>query len=287
MVEPLVSHISDTARWVAVYRAIESARPDALFRDALADRLAGDRGRQILAKMPKAVHGWPMVIRTKAIDDLVLEAIADGADRVINLAAGLDARPFRLELPPELVWVEADLPEILDEKERILKRETPRCRVVRERVDLADAAARGRFLDRSLDGARRAVVVSEGLLIYLEAGAVMSLARDLASRAAIATWVLDLVSPTILRMLKRQVDDQFSRGVELRFAPKDGVAFLASQGWRPTAVRSLMRDAFRMNRLPWFLHPVALLPEPDPARPGRRPWSAVVRLERTTPAQTH
>jgi O-methyltransferase involved in polyketide biosynthesis len=42
MSQPLVSNVSDTARWVAVYRAWESARPDALFRDAFAERFAGD-----------------------------------------------------------------------------------------------------------------------------------------------------------------------------------------------------------------------------------------------------
>ena len=38
-----VSNVSDTARWVAVYRAWESARPDALFNDPYAKTLAGER----------------------------------------------------------------------------------------------------------------------------------------------------------------------------------------------------------------------------------------------------
>jgi O-methyltransferase involved in polyketide biosynthesis len=50
--DPLISNVSDTARWVAVYRAWESARPDALFRDPLAGRLAGERGRAIAAAAP-------------------------------------------------------------------------------------------------------------------------------------------------------------------------------------------------------------------------------------------
>ena len=48
-----IENISDTARWVAVYRAMETARPDAIFRDPFADRLAGRRGREILDEMPK------------------------------------------------------------------------------------------------------------------------------------------------------------------------------------------------------------------------------------------
>lgn len=54
-----IRHISDTALWVAVYRAQESERPDAVFRDPLARRLAGERGAQIAATMPFAQrHAW-------------------------------------------------------------------------------------------------------------------------------------------------------------------------------------------------------------------------------------
>lgn len=42
-----ITHVSDTARWTALYRATESARPDALFNDSLAERLAGEHGRAI------------------------------------------------------------------------------------------------------------------------------------------------------------------------------------------------------------------------------------------------
>ena len=48
-----ISNVSDTARWVAVYRARESARPDALFHDPYAELLAGERGRAIAAFMPR------------------------------------------------------------------------------------------------------------------------------------------------------------------------------------------------------------------------------------------
>ena len=37
MPEPLISNVSDTARWMAAYRAAESARRDALFNDPSTD----------------------------------------------------------------------------------------------------------------------------------------------------------------------------------------------------------------------------------------------------------
>src|ERR1700761_6539590 len=87
--------ISDTAHWVAGFRAQETARADALFRDPLAAELAGPIGRAI----PDGVPSWPLVTRTKLIDDLVLRAVAAGSERVLNIAAGLDTRPYRLPLP--------------------------------------------------------------------------------------------------------------------------------------------------------------------------------------------
>ena len=43
-----VDNVSDTARWVAWYRALETERPDAIFRDPFARRLAGPEGEAIV-----------------------------------------------------------------------------------------------------------------------------------------------------------------------------------------------------------------------------------------------
>jgi methyltransferase (TIGR00027 family) len=109
-----ITHVSNTARWTALQRATESARPDALLRDPLAERLAGEHGRAIVAGVPGTTrNGWWLVARTKIIDDAIAEAITDGCDRLLNLAAGLDTRPYRLDLPSDFTWVEADLPKLL------------------------------------------------------------------------------------------------------------------------------------------------------------------------------
>ena len=65
-----------------------------------------------------------------------------------------------------------------------------------------------------------------------------------------------------------------------KFAPPDGVAFFEALGWKAHDIRSLFHEAIRMRRLPWLLRPFALLPKPDPRRPGSARWSAVVRFER-------
>ena len=130
--ESQIRGISDTARWVAVYRARESERPDAVFRDPYARRLAGERGEQIAASIPFAEkHSWPFVARTWDIDQIVRERARQDVDMVVNLAAGLDVRPYRLELPASLQWVEVDLPDLLTYKEAILRSEKPVCALER------------------------------------------------------------------------------------------------------------------------------------------------------------
>ena len=107
---PLIRNISDTAAWVALYRAMESDRPDAVFRDPYARHLAGTRGQQIMEKMSVAKkYAWSYVARTYVLDTYIAQEVVAGADMVINLAAGLDTRPYRMQLPASLQWIEVDL----------------------------------------------------------------------------------------------------------------------------------------------------------------------------------
>ncbi len=286
MADAPLPDISDTARWVAYYRALESERPDALFQDVFARRLAGERGKAIAESMPGAERGasWPMVVRTQLIDELVLKSIAEGADCVLNLAAGLDTRPYRLDLPASLSWVEADLPALLKEKERLLTNERPHCRLRREPVDLTQPSARRGFLQRTLEGFERALVLTEGLLVYLEAQEVRGLGEDLAAQKAIAFWMLDLASPAILRMLQRRTHARLGAGAQMKFAPANGVRFFEAMGWQPLDIRSYLQEGLRLKRLPPMLRLLAPFSHADPRNPGRRPWAAVVRFGRGRPS---
>src|ERR1700687_4288006 len=102
-----VRNIADTALGVAYFRARETERPDALFRDPFAERLAGARGVEIANTLPEGnKHEWAWVARTYLFDKFIAQAVSEGADMVINLAAGLDARPYRMDLPSSLQWLE-------------------------------------------------------------------------------------------------------------------------------------------------------------------------------------
>ena len=279
MADRLISNVSDTARWVAVYRAWETMRPDALFADPLAARLAGEQGKAIAAVAPRATrNGWPMVVRTKLIDDLILTSVQDNCDCVVNLAAGLDTRPYRLQLPPSLDWIEADLEGMIDEKTKLLAGETPVCRLRREKVDLANATERSDFLDTVERTAKKVLVITEGLLVYLDEKTVRSIAEDLATRHPIHWWILDIASPAILHMMRRRMGGQLSEA-PLKFAPSNGVAFFENLGWNAVDIHSLLREAIRLRRVPRFLRLFSFFPDPDPRSPGRARWSAIIRLQ--------
>jgi methyltransferase (TIGR00027 family) len=276
--ESQIRNISDTARWVAVYRARESERPDAVFRDPFARRLAGERGEQIAAAIPFAEkNSWPFVARTWLTDYLISEQVRQGTDMVINLAAGLDARPYRMELPRSLQWIEVDLPEILAHKEEILRNEKPVCLLERVPLDLSDKSARCELFSELSRRANRVLVVAEGLLVYLTEDEVAGLGKDLAVPAAFQHWIIDLASPALLRMLARKMGAPLDKaGAPLRFAPEEGPEFFTRCGWKAQEVHSTIHAAARLNRLSFFLRLIAKISS-SRFQP-RRPWSAVCLL---------
>ncbi len=279
---PLVRSVADTALWTAGLRFEESRRRDALFRDPLAERLAGDRGREMARRMAKSP--WAFTVRTVLYDEAVRRLVGEGADLVLNLAAGMDTRPYRMELPPTLRWVEVDLPDLLAEKERLLADERPACAVERVPLDLADGAARRALLARLGAGSRRMLVLAEGLLVYLREAEVADLARDLEAVPCARHWVADLCTPRLLAIVSKGYEREFDGAAPMYFAPREGPAFFEPLGWRVAEVHSALPTAARLRRLPWFLRPLAWLPDSRGAKPDSV-WGGTVLLERAAPAK--
>jgi methyltransferase (TIGR00027 family) len=279
--EPLIRNISDTALWVAMYRAWETEQPNPVFRDPWARRLAGARGEEIMAKIKVAHrHAWSYTARTYNIDAFITKEIANGADMVIDLAAGLDTRPYRMQLPSSLQWIEIDLPELLTYKDQVLKGEKPVCRLERIPLDLANAAARRALFEELGRAAKRAVIISEGLIVYLTADEVSNLARDLAAPASFQRWATDLCSPRLLTMLQKQVGSQLGQaGAPLKFAPEQGPAFFTECGWNPIDVRSMLQTAAELKRLPLLMRLFALFPDSKGTKP-KQIWGGVVQLDK-------
>jgi methyltransferase (TIGR00027 family) len=279
--EKLIRNVSDTALWAAVYRAEENERPDALFRDPLAKRLAGDRGARIEKEMKfRGNPKWPWIARTVAVDQTITEEIAAGTDMVINLAAGLDARPYRMNLPATLTWVEIDLPGIIEYKEEILANEKPVCGLERIKLNLADESERRLVLAELGQKAKKALIVCEGLLIYLNRDEVAGLASDLASVPAFNHWILDMVSPALMQMMVKQLGTHLeAAGSPMKFGPEEGPEFFVPYGWKPVRVQSMLHVAARLRRLPLGLRLFALLPDRFPPK-GKRPWGGACLMAR-------
>ncbi len=248
MAGTLIRDVSDTALWVAMYRALESERPDALFVDRFARRLAGERGETIVRSLPGASSlAWPMIVRTVAMDEIVLRLVRQGVRTVLNLAAGLDTRPFRLDLPTDLHWLHVDLPAMVEYVEERMAGEAPRCRLERIAADLTDAAARRSVFSRvAVDGP--ALVITEGLLIYLEELEVAALARQIHAIPGLRWWLTDLTGPTIARMLSRRVGKGLAGNAPFRFTPADGGGRFAGWGFREVEYRSIWYESLRLGR---------------------------------------
>lgn len=247
--EPLIRNISDTALWVALYRALESERADALFRDPYARELAGARGAEIEKQV--GMPSWPMVVRTQVLDELIQDAVEqDGFDTVLNLACGLDTRPYRLALPARLRWVEVDLPGIIEYKSSRLKNAHAFCRLERHAVNLDDAEARRALFAKVGAAANRVLVITEGLLIYLDAEKVSALAADLHQPVAFQRWLTDIVSPRLLKMLARRYGHNLLKNEDLqfKFSPAESLDFFHTFGWTASSFRSIVDDARRLKR---------------------------------------
>lgn len=249
-----VEHVSDTAFWVAHYRAVETRRPDALFRDPLAERLAGDRGRRVAKHMgAERAMRWTLSVRTWIIDALIQNAIEDGVDLVLNIGAGLDTRPYRLDLPTDFQWVEADFAHMIDYKTEALADEKPVCRLDRIACDLANDEARLNLLADVNARGRKILVLTEGVIPYLGNDAVSDLAHDLDAQENIAFWIAEYSSPFfqtitarsgIRRRLEHNAPFLFDPGGELESWPR----FFAERHWQVADLRFIGEEGRKVGR---------------------------------------
>src|SRR3974390_1807030 len=162
-----IADVADTAYWVAAIRAQETARSDAIFKDALASVVAGPRGMQIARSMPNsAITHWGVVLRTSAIDRLIEDAVRRGVHTFFNLGAGLDTRPYRMQLPPDTRWVEFDFAHLVQLKNAMLSDYTPACRIERVGLNLLDRQARRDAFAAYSPHDGQSMLIAEGVLPY-------------------------------------------------------------------------------------------------------------------------
>lgn len=243
--ESKITHVSDTALMVAACRAHETELEDAYIRDPFAARLAGERGPAILQSLPHSnVLRLGISIRTRFVDELLLEALKDHAiATVLSVGCGLDTRPWRLDLAPDLRWIEVDFAEMLDYKDRLMLGETPRCRRERLSLDLNDPLQRLAMYEAA--GSAPALMITEGLLLYLPAATVEALAAESSSHSGVRQWVSDITTSAFSNVLGGGTDTtQPIRHVQASDALKGEqiLDVLQRRGWTTFAMRSYITD---------------------------------------------
>jgi methyltransferase (TIGR00027 family) len=247
-----ITHVSDTALMVAACRAHETGLPDAFICDPFAGRLAGERGVAILNALPHGnVLRMGLAIRTRFVDELLVEALAaNPIGTVLSVGCGLDTRPWRLDLPSSLRWIEIDFADVLDYKDGIMAGETPRCHRERMTADVNDPAQRRALYAAA--GMAPALMITEGLLMYLPAATVDALAAECGKQSGIGHWISDISTSGFTKALGGADAMRAIRHVQASDALKgeEIIEVLRRHGWTTAARRSYITDCeFVMERV--------------------------------------
>ncbi|MBC7539555.1 MAG: class I SAM-dependent methyltransferase [Bacteriovorax sp.] len=246
-----INDVTDTAIWVASYRAEETERKDALFHDPYAHLLVGSTGTLLATRTQGSRYtAWSVVIRTCIIDKFILDLIAKNIDTVVNLGAGLDTRPYRLDLPKNLRWIEVDFPKIIDLKEEKLKDEIPKCQLERIKLDLSKTIERDKFFAKISSVSNNVLILTEGVVPYLSNEDVKDLAESLHQYENFRYWVTEYYSPEILEFLRTPKRIQQMRNAPFLFYPDSWFKFFKNAGWSEADTKYLGEESEKLGRTP-------------------------------------
>jgi methyltransferase (TIGR00027 family) len=248
--------LAATARWMAAERARESTRDDALVIDPWAGLLAGQPGKALAERMRSGgVENPAFAVRTRYLDDAITHGLTETNTRqVVSLAAGMDTRAYRLDLPTGVVWFELDQPELLALKNRELTAAgaNPRCdyRPVPAdlRTDWSSPLHTAGFTPQ-----KPTLWLLEGLLAYLTPADVESLLDQLTALSAPGSELLgDLVGRSLLDSpwMRSWLDGLTAAGMPWQFGTDQPEDLLIPKGWGPT-VALISTTAAELGRWPF------------------------------------
>jgi len=248
-----INDVTDTALWVAAYRAEETKRRDALFKDPFAELLLGPKGHSIATRTQGSRYtAWSVVIRTYIIDRFIIDLILKNPniDTVINLGAGLDTRPYRLNLSKNLRWIEVDFPKIIDLKKDKLNSISPLCKLQRISLDLSDINERDLFFEQVSNDSKGVLILTEGLIPYLSNQEAQSLAESLYSRSNFLFWVTEYYSPEILEFLRTPKRLKQMQNSPFLFYPENWFEFFKNCGWNESLTKYFGEESEKIGRTP-------------------------------------
>ncbi|HYB38662.1 MAG TPA: class I SAM-dependent methyltransferase [Mycobacterium sp.] len=178
-------------------RACESRLEWPILGDHAAAK-AIDRIDYDFARIRRAVRPWSnqflVALRGKQLDVWAVDFLQRHPDAVVlHLGCGLDSRSFRL-VPQGVQWFDVDVPQVI-ELRRTLYDDHDGYRMIGSSV--TDAG----WLDQ-IPAERPALIIAEGLLMYLTEAEVRDLLGRLTDRYSTGELLADLLSPLGPRLSK-------------------------------------------------------------------------------------
>lgn len=249
--ELVIDAVAATARLTAALRAAESVRPDRLFCDPFAARLAGTVGVELLDQLQ--MRDSPIIpVRTRYFDDAITGTVSRGIRQIVVVAAGMDTRGYRLDLPEDTVLFELDRPNLLRLKDELLGAAQPIGTRLAIGVDLATDFIVA-LMDAGFRPDRPTCWLVEGLTPYLSESDVHRLIDRLSTHSAAGSHLLiDFVGTSLLESpaLRPMLDGLAERGMAWRYGTEEPEALLEHRGWRAIVTR-IGTVGTAMNRWPF------------------------------------
>jgi methyltransferase (TIGR00027 family) len=200
----IVTSVGFTALAVCAARALDAGLEPPLANDEFAAGFVAAAGEPNLAAAvangdltgPAALNAQWVGVRTRFFDDFFTDAAQSGIRQSVILAAGLDARAYRLAWPAGSTVFEVDQPKVLEFKQEVLDEAgaVPSSHRVTVAVDLREdwpAALRAAGFDPDQPTAW----ALEGLLPYLPGPAQDALFEQLQELSAVGSRVAVELGP--------------------------------------------------------------------------------------------
>lgn len=204
----ITQSVGATALGVAAARAAETESENPLIHDPFARVFVDTAGEgmwsiytnpTVLAKILETEPGVRariqlmtdfFAIRTALFDEFFLGAADAGVRQVVILAAGLDARTWRLPWPDGTVVYELDQPKVLDFKFNTLREHGayPTAQLVNVPIDLRQDWPKA-LQEAGFDASRPSAWSAEGLVRYLPAQAQDLLFERIHALSAAGSWL--------------------------------------------------------------------------------------------------
>jgi methyltransferase (TIGR00027 family) len=194
-----LTSINQTGLLVALRRAVESRRQDALFHDALAESVADGLARSQMspkfwaaAEEMAALSGDAVALRTRHYDDQIHAAVRRGLRQIVILGVGLDGRSCRLNFDLGTKFFQVDQLAVLNARQALLEAAgaEPKYSSYTISSDLPADDLSSKLRAAGFRSDTPSVFVAEGLVYYLTSKNLKRLVAQISSLAAPGSLLL-------------------------------------------------------------------------------------------------